>query len=567
MATPIIMPRQGQSVESCIISKWHKKVGDMVAEGDTLFSYETDKASFDEVSKVSGKMLAVFYEEGDDVECLLNVCVIGNDGESTAEFAPAGAEVTAPASVEATPATTPAATAPSNPTAPVDAGNATPVIMPRQGQSVESCIISKWHKKVGDMVAEGDTLFSYETDKASFDEVSKVSGKMLAIFFEEGDDVECLLNVCVIGEDGANAEAFNPNASAASVAAVESAPVASATQVAPVAVVSTAKAGDALKISPRAKNLAEKTFADISLATPTGPNGRIIERDVERLISEGKVVTPAAADALGKGIVGTGIGGRVTTADIAAAATAPAEAPTAEAVVAPVADYEDVPMTNIRKVIAKSMSASLTEMAQLTLNTSFDATAILNYRKVLKAKGEAFGMEKVTLNDMILYAVSRIILKHRDINAHLIDNKMRLFNNVHLGVACDTARGLMVPTVFNANKMSLKEISAESKRVTGMCRDGACSPDLLKGASFTITKLGSLGIESFTPVINPPQTAILGVCGTETKIREKNGEITTYQAMGLSLTFDHRAVDGAPAAKFLKELCDALENFDMLLGV
>ena len=227
MATPIIMPRQGQSVESCIISKWHKKVGDMVAEGDMLFSYETDKASFDEVAKVSGKMLAVFYEEGDDVECLLNVCVIGNDGESTAEFAPNGAAVEAAPVVTPAPAAAPAA--PVNPVAPADVGNATPVIMPRQGQSVESCIISKWHKKVGDMVAEGDMLFSYETDKASFDEVSKVSGKMLAIFFEEGDDVECLLNVCVIGEDGANAEVFNPNAASAPTEAVaEVAPVAAA---------------------------------------------------------------------------------------------------------------------------------------------------------------------------------------------------------------------------------------------------------------------------------------------------------------------------------------------------
>ncbi len=567
MATPVIMPRQGQSVESCIISKWHKKVGDMVAEGDTLFSYETDKASFDEVAKVAGKMLAIFYEEGDDVECLLNVCVIGNDGESTAEFAPAGAEA-APV-VEAAPAAAPAeAPIAAAPAASIDPGNCTPVIMPRQGQSVESCIISKWHKKVGDMVAEGDTLFSYETDKASFDEVAKVAGKMLAIFYEEGDDVECLLNVCVIGEDGAHPEAYAP-AGAAEAAAPAAAPVAAAPVAAPVATApATTSTDGGVKISPRAKMLAEKTFADISLATPTGPNGRIIERDVEKLISEGKVVTPAASDALGKGLAGTGLGGRVTTADLAAGASAPVAAPAAEAapVAAPVADYEDVPMTNIRKVIAKSMSASLTEMAQLTLNTSFDATSILNYRKILKNKGEAFGMEKVTLNDMILYAVSRVILKHRDINAHLIDNTMRLFNNVHLGVACDTPRGLMVPTVFNANKMSLKEISAESKRVTGMCRDGACSPDLLKGASFTITNLGSLGIESFTPVINPPQTAILGVCGTETKIREKNGEIKTYQAMGLSLTFDHRAVDGAPAAKFLKDLCEALENFEMLLG-
>ncbi len=441
---------------------------------------------------------------------------------------------------------------------------ATPVIMPRQGQSVESCIISKWHKKKGDMVAEGDLLFSYETDKASFDEVSKVSGKLLDVFFEEGDDVECLLNVCVIGNDGESTAEFKPSGEDDSAEQAEE--VSQVKESVKEEVVSTASA-DAdgnIKISPRAKNLAEHTFADVSLAVPTGPNGRIIERDIERLISEGKVVTPAAETALGKHIVGTGVGGRVTTEDIAAASAkvneAPAQASAADA------DFEEVPFSNIRKVIAKSMTRSLSEMAQLTLNASFDATAILNYRKLLKSNGEAMGMEKVTLNDMILFAVSRVVLKHRDLNANLIDDKMRLFNNVHLGVATDTPRGLMVPTIFNSNKMSLREISAESKRITGMCRDGACSPDLLKGASFTVTNLGSLGIESFTPVINPPQTAILGVCGTTTRIREKNGEISTYQAMGLSLTFDHRAVDGAPAARFLKELCDALTNFNMLLG-
>lgn len=438
---------------------------------------------------------------------------------------------------------------------------ATPVIMPRQGQSVESCIISKWHKKKGDTVAEGDLLFSYETDKASFDEVSKVSGKLLDVFFDEGDDVECLLNVCVIGNDGESTAEFAPQKDEEDSAPAEEAKTAS--EAAPEVVVSTAAEGDEVKISPRAKNLADRTFADISLATPTGPHGRIIERDVERLISEGKVVTPAAESALGKHIVGTGVGGRVTTSDIVAASSAPAAAASAAD---SVADFEEVPLSNIRKVIAKSMTRSLTEMAQLTLNASFDATAILNYRKLLKAKGEAMGMEKVTLNDMILFAVSRVILNHKDINANMLDDKMVLFNNVHLGVATDTPRGLMVPTIFNSNKMSLREISSESKRITGMCREGACSPDLLKGASFTVTNLGNLGIESFTPVINPPQVAILGVCGTTTRIREKNGEISTYQAMGLSLTFDHRAVDGAPAARFLKELCDALESFDMLLG-
>ena len=176
-------------------------------------------------------------------------------------------------------------------------------------------------------------------------------------------------------------------------------------------------------------------------------------------------------------------------------------------------------------------------------------------------------MEKVTLNDMILFAVSRVILNHPDLNAHFLDDKMLRFRHVNLGVATDTERGLMVPTVFRADELSLKEISAQTKNVCGMCRTGACSPDLLKDGTFTVTNLGSLGIESFTPVINPPQTAILGVDTVMTRVREKNGEITTYPAMGLSLTFDHRAVDGAPAARFLKELCGALENFTMLLGM
>ncbi len=442
---------------------------------------------------------------------------------------------------------------------------ATPVIMPRQGQSVESCIISKWNKKKGDAVAEGDVLFSYETDKASFEETAKVSGTLLEIFFEEGDDVECLLNVCVIGNEGESTAEFAPTVESDE-PAEEATPAASAPEAvataAPV-VTATASADGDVKISPRAKNLADHVCADVTLAVPTGPNGRIIERDIERLIAEGKLTTPAATAAYGKDIVGTGLGGRVTTADIAAQSAKASATATA----APVADVEEVPLSNIRKVIAKSMHNSLSEMAQLTLNTSFDATAIMKYRKLLKEKGEAFGMEKVTLNDMILYAVSRTILKHREINAHMLADKLVLFNNVHLGVATDTPRGLMVPTIFGANTMSLKEISAESKRVTGMCRDGACSPDLLKGASFTVTNLGSLGIESFTPVINPPQTAILGVCNMTTKVREKAGQISTYQAMGLSLTFDHRAVDGAPAARFLKDLCEALENFDMLLGI
>lgn len=442
---------------------------------------------------------------------------------------------------------------------------ATPVIMPRQGQSVESCIIAKWNKNKGDTVEIGDVLFSYETDKASFEETAKVGGTLLEIFFEEGDDVPCLLNVCVIGNPGEDVSEFKPASDeeeaeeAAAPAEEKAAPVVEA---APVA---TTVGGD-MKISPRARHLAERSCANLNLAQATGPNGRIIERDVERLIAEGKISTYAAQDAYAASsadVVGSGVGGRVTVADMAA----PAAAQIAPAAIASdVPEFEEVKNSNIRKVIAKSMHTSLSTMAQLTFNTSFDATALLNYRKMLKEQGEAYGMEKVTLNDMILYAVSRVLLNHKVLNSYFADDKMTIFNNVHLGVATDTARGLMVPTIFYANRMSLKEISDQAKNVCGACRDGACSPDILKGGTFTVSNLGNMGVESFTPVINPPQCAILGVCSVTKRVREVNGELKLYPAMGLSLTFDHRAVDGAPVARFLKELCTALENFTMLLG-
>ena len=441
---------------------------------------------------------------------------------------------------------------------------ATPIIMPRQGQSVESCIITAWNKKVGDTVEKGEILFSYETDKSSFDEPAPESGKLLAIFREEGDDVPCLENVCVIGQDGEDVSAFVPKSddepvaeapkAAEAVAAVEAAPVAEA-------VVASTEATGA--ISPRAKALAAKTGADLLKATPTGPNGRIIERDVQSLVDRGLTVSGAASANYTTAVEGSGINGKVMLADLnaPAAPAVAAEAPVA----ATVAEYEDVKLSNIRKIIAKQMCASLTNMAQITLNTSFDATKILALRKSLKAGAEKMGLANITLNDIILYAVSRVVLNHKGLNAHCLDETMRYFNTVNIGVAVDTERGLMVPTVFHAEKMSLNEISKEAKSVITAAQSGTINPDYLKGATFTISNLGSLGIESFTPIINPPQTAILGVCGLTQRVKEVNGEVKTYSAMGLSLTVDHRVLDGADAARFLKDIVFALENFDLLL--
>ncbi len=431
---------------------------------------------------------------------------------------------------------------------------ATLVIMPRQGQSVESCVITEWKKKKGDAVAEGDVLFSYETDKSSFDEPATVSGVLLEVFAEDGDDVPCLEPVCIIGNEGEDISALMPKKEEESAPAAEEAvkeeKAEEKKEEVVVATVSADKDG-AMKISPRAKNLANKTYADLSAATPTGPNGRIIERDVNRLLDNGQRLTPEQYETFMKT-------GKAPTAEAV-------EAPVAAAA-APVAEYEDVKLSNVRKVIAKSMHESLSSMAQLTLNASFDATQIMAYRASLKKNAEALGLGNITFNDMVLFAVAKTLKNHKDCNAHFLGDKMRYFNNVNLGIAVDTERGLLVPTVFNADKMSLNELSANAKTVIKAAQGGSISPDLLSGGTFTVTNLGAMGVESFTPVINPPQTCILGVCNISRRVKQVNGQDVFYDAMGLSLTFDHRALDGAPAARFLKELCTNLENFNLLMA-
>jgi pyruvate dehydrogenase E2 component (dihydrolipoamide acetyltransferase) len=428
---------------------------------------------------------------------------------------------------------------------------ATPVIMPRQGQSVESCIITEWKKKVGDQVAVGDVLFSYETDKATFEEQAKVDGTLLAVFYNAEDDVPVLLNVAVIGNPGESFAEFSPEGAAAAAASAPAEEVkAEAASTTPAAQITTARVEG---VSPRAKNAAEKLGVDPAQASPTGPHGRVIERDVLALAKDGRK--------------GSGIGGRMSAADETMPTERAISAPAAAA--APAAlnalDYDEIKLPNLRRMIAKTMHDSLAEMAQLTHNTSFDATKMLAFRERLKSAPESMDLPKVTINDIILFAVSRVLTRHEGLNAHMLGDKVRYFKHVNLGIAVDTPRGLLVPTLFAAETKSLGQIAAESKSLAKGAIDGSINPDLLQGGTFTISNLGLFGIESFTPVINPPQVALLGVCSITERIRTVDGQITAYPAMGLSLTYDHRAVDGAPASRFLKDIVTALEHFDLLL--
>lgn len=435
------------------------------------------------------------------------------------------------------------------------------VMMPKQGITVESCVITEWLKKVGDTVAVGDPIFSYETDKASFECESTEAGTLLEIFFNDGDEVPVLTNVCAIGKAGDDVSALRPakegaaEAPAAPAAAPEApaaaAPVAAA-PAAPAPVV-TAPAGD-FKISPRARIAAEKLGVDPRTATPTGAYGRVMERDLATAVAFTKAAGEAPA-----GTVGTAIGGRVGVADLNAPAPAAAAA-------APAAAYEDVKLSGVRKAISKAMSNSLTSMAQLTHHFSFDATEIMALRAGWKANAEKLGLANITLNDIVMYAVSRVVKNHAYCNAHMMGDSIRLFHNVNLGMAVDTERGLLVPTIFNADSLSLNDLAKEAKSLAKAAQGGSISPDKLSGGTITVSNLGSLGVEMFTPIINPPQTCIIGVCNLQTKVKLVNGQPVYYQSMGLSLTYDHRAVDGAPASRFMQELCNALENFTALLA-
>jgi pyruvate dehydrogenase E2 component (dihydrolipoamide acetyltransferase) len=366
---------------------------------------------------------------------------------------------------------------------------ATSVIMPRQGQSVESCILSKWHKQPGDPVKTGDLLFSYETDKASFDEEAKADGVLIVVLAEENDDVPCLAEVCRIG----TAEEFAAGDGGASEPVPEAGPVLEAGPV---------PEDTAFAISPRARALAVRTGVDPSLAMPSGPDGRIIERDIQKLAEAGTRMTPAAAAAMAgsvSGVARTGLGGRVTTADVArgsvvaagmaggVASSAPsgtvagsgasttAAVPTAALpdATADLPGYTDTALPNIRKVIAKAMFQSISTTCQLTLNTSFDATALRQQRALFKQAGEKMPeVAGITLTDMILFAVARTLPAHPDLNAWFMDTHIRRFAHVHLGLAVDTERGLMVPTIFGADTMSLAGSPPRPRRLPGNAKPG-----------------------------------------------------------------------------------------------
>ena len=377
------------------------------------------------------------------------------------------------------------------------------------------------------------------------------------VFFAEGDEVPVLVNVAVIGAAGEPVDVFRPGGQAAPVA--EPAEVAE-TKVEAVAVseVKTlAEPSGKVKISPRAKNTAEKLGVAYQQLVGSGPEGRIIERDIEAAAQTLPKLTPLAqevakAEGLKAGETATGLGGKAVAKDLISYNPVYGD------------DFEVKKLTNMRKLIAKAMHTSLQNSAQLTHHMSADARTIMALRKKYKKaldKGEI--SQNITINDLVCFAVIKALKKFPQVNTHFIGDSMRWFKKVHLGLAVDTDRGLMVPAIKNADDLSLEGLSAQMQVIAAQCRKGNVNPELLapEAASFTISNLGNYGVEMFTPVINIPQTAILGVCTIIPRPKDLGDGVYGFvPMMGLSLTYDHQALDGGEATLFLKEIKEQIEN-------
>ena len=449
---------------------------------------------------------------------------------------------------------------------------ATAIKMPRQGQSVESCILTEWYKNIGDKVSAGDLIFAYETDKASFEEEAQADGVLLACFYEGGDEVPVLVNVAVIGAEGEPVDEFRPDGAEGDNATEEVLPEVS---VAPVEAdqvevdqVVAASGNGSLGVSPRARKLAAEKRVILEGIAGSGPGGRIIERDVLEEIKSGKRLTPLAQKKLeGEGLAVPPRGktpfGKISSKDLVESSSAAGASVKSTAAIVATGDYTDIPLSNVRKIIANAMYNSLQNSAQLTHHMGANASKMLQLRNEVKKRVKEGYSYNITLNDMVVYAVIRALKIHPEANAQFIDGKIRLFNKVNMGLAVDTERGLLVPALLNADDLSLPGLSSQLKGVVEAARGGNVSPDLLapEAATFTISNLGNYGVEMFTPVINLPQVAILGVNTiVQRPATLADGSFGFQPFIGLSLTYDHRAIDGGPATQFLAEIKNQVEQ-------
>jgi len=546
MAEVIRMPLLSDTMTEGVIAEWHKKVGDTVKSDDVIAEVETDKATMEVIGYVDGTLLYVGVEKGKAAKVNEIIAIVGKPGEDYKPLLEGGAPAAAPANGKAesapaqqasAPAATPAPAASNGDTAAVQEAlkNATVIRMPLLSDTMTEGKIVAWNKKVGDTVKSDDVLAEVETDKATMEVIGYADGELLYVGVKEGNAAKVNDIIAIVGKKGTNVDAIlaaeKGGPAPAAAPAGESKSAANAAPAAPVAEAAPAVNGGRVKASPLAKKLAEEKGIDISQVTGSGDGGRIVKKDVDSFVPGAK---PAAA------------------------ATAPAAAKTAAPafVAAGQEGYTDIEVSQMRKAIARRLSESKFTAPHFYLKIDVNMDKAMESRKTINEISPV----KVSFNDMVIKAAALALRQHPFVNSSWMGDVIRQNQHIHIGSAVAIDEGLIVPVIRFADQKSLSQIAGEAKELYDKAKNKKLQPQEFSGSTFSISNLGMLGIDEFTAIINPPNSAILAVGNIKETVVSDKGQFKVENIMKLTLSCDHRVVDGAVGARFLATLKGFLEN-------
>ena len=549
MAEIIKMPKLSDTMEEGVIAKWHKQVGDVVEDGELLADIETDKATMEFESFQSGTILYLGVKEGEAAPVESVMAIVGEKGEdyssllegNTTDSKATEEKKTEESSPKEDTSTSSATEKKAASSKKVDTSDVNAVIikMPKLSDTMTEGTVASWVKNVGDTVESGEILAEIETDKATMEFESFEDGVLLYQGVKAGDSAEVDAILGIIGEKGADyqklIDAFDSNSGDSTDEVVEekeapkqeSKPVEKSAPVAPKAQLNS---DGRVKISPLAQRLATEKNIDVNTIAGTGDGGRIIKRDIENY-------QPTAA---------------VAASSSAGAAQAAAG----------VESFEDTPVSQMRKVIAKRLGESKYSAPHFYLTIDIDMDQAIEARKAINELPDV----KVSFNDLVIKSAAAALKKHPAINSSWLGDKIRTYSYVHMGVAVAVEDGLVVPVVKNADTKQLSQITAEVRDFAGRAREKKIQPNEMEGSTFSISNLGMFGIEEFTAIINPPNACIMAIGAIRQEPVVKNGEIVVGNRMKVTLSCDHRVVDGAKGSEFLNTFKTFMQNPVTILG-
>ncbi|MFN6228017.1 MAG: pyruvate dehydrogenase complex dihydrolipoamide acetyltransferase [Bacteroidota bacterium] len=542
MAEVILMPRLSDTMTEGVIAAWHKKVGDQVKKGDLLAEVETDKATMELESYKDGVLLHLGGEKGSKIQVNDLLAIIGNEGEDISSLLnkPAAAATPVTTSPSSTPSSSPATEtiASTASTTTLDLSKMDEVVlMPRLSDTMEVGVIAGWHKQVGDTVKKGDVLADIETDKATMELESYKNGTLLYIGAEKGEKIPVNGLLCVIGEKGkvdidAIVAAAKVSTSSPTQANTATAPTTSTPATPAPAITSTSTSTEAvtsmangrIKASPLAKKIAQEKGVDLSSLRGSGDGGRIIKADLDQLPTGAKPTASVSAAPVYTGQTTEG--------------------------------FTDIPNSQMRGIIARRLAESKFSAPHFYLKMEINMDQAIAARTQLNEVSPV----KVSFNDFVIKAVALALRQHPAVNASWLGDKIRRYHHVHVGVAVAIEDGLIVPVVRFADNKTLPQIAAEAKELAGKAKNKKLQPNEFTGNTFTISNLGMMDIDEFTAIINPPDSCILAVGRISEKIIRKENGFAATQVMKVTLSCDHRSVDGASGAAFLQTVKKFLEN-------